>query len=282
MIYGGLVWVLLVCQAFCQQATHQQAPHVVIGTTSDQQAVPQTRLCRCDELEQCYKEQTTQYNDLSARCRQECGIALIPSDTIDATAQCYQRYEQAKRDHKSNKHRCVENLVSKPCLSDQPHSASQPTTFSVDPSTLIQHRIKRNYKQFYPTQLNLYHQCVKTCRKNQGVVHFNLDGTPVKTATKTPTNAATPVVPNMVQKPGKGYAACATKLNCLLVPVDKNLEKQAKQICKYQTAQVEDFEFNLCTCLETALKQNFQCTTAPVVDTCSSSSGEGIDKGSCK
>lgn len=271
-------------QALCQpQAHHQQAAPAEGCPFSGQhqQAILQQRQCRCDELEQCYKDQTTQQQDLFSRCRHECGVALIPNDTIEQVSNCYQAYEQGKRDQKTNKYRCVENLISRPCLTNDEHQAPPvQATLTVDPTKIVQNRIKRNYKQFYPSQLNMYTACVKTCGKNRGIVQFNLDGTPVKASTKTATNTQHGVagMNNMItaQKPGKGYALCAAHLGCQLVPVDKQMEKQAKQICKYQTTQVEDQELKLCTCLEGALSQNFQCvpTSAPATETCASQSGE--------
>lgn len=66
-----------------------------------------------------------------------------------------------------------------------------------------QHQTKRRYKTLLPNQLNLYTACVKACRKNRGVVQFNLDGTPIKAAVD-PTK--------VVLKPEKGYAFCAAQL----------------------------------------------------------------------
>jgi len=265
------------------QHQNQQAIPVAGTPTGAQQAIP-PRYCRCDELEKCYSEQTTQHQDLSARCRQQCGTTLLPNETIEQVANCFATYENGRRDQKTNKYRCVENLISRPCLTDQQQTPPTQATLTVDPSKIVQPRIKRNYKAGYPAQLNLYHSCVKTCRKNSGVVHFNLDGTPVKQATKQATNTQQTVDMtkiNAAQKPGKGFAACAAQLGCLLVPVDKQMEKQAKQICKYQNAQVEDHELKLCTCLEGALNQNFQCTPTPAVETCSSSASQSGEK-SCE
>jgi len=271
--YGFLICGALFYQASCQhghqhQAVHQQPPQTAGG---QQQAIPpQFRFCRCDELEQCYKDQTTQQLDLFARCRQECGVALLPSDTVDQVSQCYQAYEQGRRDFKTNKYHCVENLINKPCITDQQTTPPPQTTFTVDPSKMVQHRQKRNYKMLYPSQFNLYTSCVKTCRKNQGVVQFNLDGSPMKTAATNPQQATLDAAKaNVGQKPGKGYALCAQQLNCHLLPIDKLMQKQAKEICKYQNPFVDDFELKLCTCLETALKQNFQCNPTTTTGSCS-------------
>jgi len=253
------------------------------ASTGYQQAVPPPRYCRCDELEKCYAEQSTQQEDLSSRCRRECAATLLPNETSNQVTRCYEAYENGKRDQKTNKYQCVQNLISRPCLTDQQQQAPPTqTTLTVDPTKIVQPRVKRNYKLGYPTQLNLYQACVKTCRKNRGVVQFNLDGTPVKPTTKPAGNLQQPVVPaNTAQKPGKGFVACAAQLGCQLVPVDKSLEKQAKQICKYQSTQVEDQEFKLCTCLEGALNQNLQCTPTPAQDTCSSSGSQSGEKSAC-
>jgi len=276
MLHGLILGFLFFYQASCQQVPQQQA--VPIG--GQQQAVPQFRFCHCDELEQCHKDQTVQQSDLFSKCRQECGVALLPNDSIDQVAQCYQAYEEGKRNHKNSKHQCVEKFISRPCISDQQHQSAPPpqTTLTVDSSKISTHKTKRNYKTLLPTHLSLYNTCVKTCRKNRGMVQFNVDGTPVKTATKPASNCQNVDPAKTTLKPEKGYASCAVKLNCQLLPLDKNVEKQAKQICKYQKAQVEDVEVKLCTCLENALKQNFQCTTA---DTCSSPSGQTGQK-SCE
>jgi len=271
--YGFMIFGILFSLALCQQVPQQQGVHHQTAGQQQQQqaapaesgylhAVPQFQFCRCDELEKCYNEQKTQQQDLSGKCRRECSAAFLPNDSGDSVSQCYHAYEQGKRDFKTNKYHCVENMVNKPCVTDQQATPPPQTTFTVDPTKIVQHRQKRNYKLSYPHQLNLYTSCVKTCRKNQGVVQFNLDGTPIKTVPGNTQNAfdATKANVGQQQKTGKGYALCAQQLNCQLLPTNKQLQKQAKEICKYQNPPAEDFELKLCTCLETALKQNFQCT----------------------
>lgn len=281
-LYGIMIFGVIFCQVQCQQV-HQQGVKPQTGhqnadaptASNQQQAIPPLRFCRCDELEKCYHEQRTQQQDLFSKCRQECGVALLPNDTINQVSQCYQDYEQGKRDHKTNKYQCVENLINKPCITDQQTTPPPQTTFTVDPSKMVQRRQKRNYKMLYPHQLSLYNSCVKTCRKNQGVVQFNVDGTPVKSTTGNAQPGFDPTKTNNgQQKPGKGYALCAQQLNCQLLPINKQLQKQAKEICKYQNAPNEDFDLKLCTCLETALNQNFQCVPPTATDTCSSASSQ--------
>jgi len=224
------------------------------------QYMPPQRFCGCDELNRCYNDRLTRDHNLLVNCRQHCGTRVFLDETLQKVVHCYDEYEHKRADIESQRRQCVENMGSRQCVSES--LTTPPQTVTINTTEFLQAGAKRVTirKASMPSALNQMHACVRTCVKNLGFVQFNADGTPIEKPTlksaKTNTVNEEKQVP---EKNGNDHIVCAAQLNCQLSPVDKKLDKQAKQLCKFQPGHNEDLELQLCTCLETALGQNMYC-----------------------
>jgi len=237
-----------------------------IQETSLPQFIPPQRFCGCDELNQCVKDQSTKEHDLLTACRRECGARIFLDSTSKKIGACYDTFDHKKNEACSNHRQCVESMGVRQCVSD--HHVDTPQTFTINTTEFLQagnnQKANANRKLILPESVNHLAVCTRHCVQNLGVVEFNPDGSIVKSKTATGKKQEQ-------QKNGKendngngnsGKAAlCSVLLNCQLSPLDKKLDKQARQLCKFQPGiHQEDHELALCTCLEGALGQNLYCT----------------------
>jgi len=156
------------------------------------------------------------------------------------------------------------------CHSTNAHTPPQTVTINTTEFLHSNTKSSGTRKVAYPDSISTLNSCLKTCVKNQGTVQFNPDGTVVKAAKPPKGNGNG----EKNHKNGKEYTLCATHLGCQLAAVDKKLEKQAKHLCKLQSGPQDDYDSNLCTCLETALGQNLHCADQlSNSESCSSPSG---------
>jgi len=205
---------------------------------------------------------------LLSNCRQECGSKIFLQPTLQKVIHCYDEYEHGKSDADARNQRCLDEMGSKYCVS--PGTQPRPQTVVINTTEYLHDGTKRNYnrKISFPDSISSLNSCIKTCVKNDGIVQFNPNGTPVK-STKTAKDGNE----EKKQKNGKHYELCANQLGCQLVPVDKKLEKQVKQLCKFQPGPQDDYDSQLCTCLENTLGQNLHCAEKlSSSESCSSSS----------
>jgi len=246
-IFGFLLLGVFVFQTLGLKQQAVQSPPPVF------QQVP-LRVCGCEELNRCYQDQVAKDRNLVANCRQACAEKIFLNPTLQKVSQCYDEYERTRADVESRTRQCVEEMGSRQCVSS--HTHTPPQTVTINATDYLQTGAKRNHKIAYPDSINQLNSCVRTCFKNQGIIQFNPDGTLIK-APKTPkTNGNGEKTQN---KNGKEYSLCATQLNCQLAPLDKKLDKHAKQLCKFQPVPQGDHDSKLCGCLETALGQNLHC-----------------------
>jgi len=242
--------------------------------TSIPQYIPPQRFCGCEELNRCVNDQSAKDHNLLTACRQQCGSRIFLDPSLNKVVDCYETFDQKRSDVELHQHECVESMGSRQCISDE--HIETPSTFTINTTEYLQAGTKRtngHRKLNLPESVNQLNTCIRTCFKNLGIVQFNPDGTIVKANTgktgKTGKNKENGEETQEQHRNGKENgngngnngktALCATLLNCQLSPIDKKLDKQAKQLCKYQPGPQEDTEMALCTCLETALGQNLYC-----------------------
>jgi hypothetical protein len=215
--------------------------------------------------------------DLLTLCRQECGSRIFLDGTLKTVIHCYETYEHKKSDADAQSRHCVENMGSRQCV-EETHRHTTPQTVTINATEFLHSKRNNNRKLTFPGPLDSLISCTRTCVRNQGVVQFNADGTPVKSKVKENKNCGN-CEKEKQDKNGNGFSHCAMQLNCQLSPVDKKLEKHARQLCKFHAGQQEDNELNLCTCLETALGQNLHCTEQlSTAETCSSPASQSSGK----
>jgi len=242
--------------------------------------IPPQRVCGCEELNRCINDQATRDHNLLTACRQECGSRIFLDSTSKKIASCYETFDHKRSEDDSHIRQCVESMGSKQCISD--HHIDTPSTFTINTTEFLQAGNKRNgngnRKLTLPDSINQLNVCTRTCVKNLGIVQFNADGSIVQSNTKTAKNGEKQEQKNGKENGGneaKTALLCATLLNCQLSPLDKKLEKQAKQLCKFKPGTHEDTEMALCTCLETAVGQNLHCTEQlSPSDSCSSTTAQ--------
>jgi len=240
--------------------------------------IPPQRLCGCDELNKCLDDQAGKESHLLASCRKECGARVFLDSTSKKVSGCYEAFDKKRSDSDSQSRQCVESMGVRQCVSDQHHET--PATFTINTTEYLQSGNKRcngQKKLVLPESVNQLNTCIRTCVKNLGVVQFNPDGTIAKPATQTKTGKNKENGEQKKEKENGGRsgtaAICATMLNCQLSPIDKKLDKQARQLCKFQPQESqEDTEMTLCTCLESALGQNLHCTEQLSTESCASTS----------
>jgi len=250
-----------------KQRGNQQQQHT-IQETSLPQFIPPQRFCGCDELNRCVHDQSTKEHELLTACRRECGARIFLDSTMKKIGGCYDTFDHKKHEACSNHRQCVESMGVRQCISD--HHIETPQTFTINTTEFLQAGTKQNAnghrKLILPESVNQLAVCTRTCVQNLGVVNFNPDGSIIKP--KTANNGK-----NKQEKQKNGQengngngnsgkaALCSVLLNCQLSPLDKKLDKQARQLCKFQPGiHQEDNELALCTCLEGALGQNLYCT----------------------
>jgi len=235
------------------------------------QFIPPQRFCGCDELNQCVNDQTKKENDLLTACRRECGARIFLDGTLKKITGCYDTFDHKRNEADTNHRQCVESMGVRQCLSD--HHVDTPQTFTINTTEYLQAGTKqnanRNRKLALPESINQLNLCTQTCVQNLGIVEFNPDGSIVKSKAANGKNKNNGE--KQEQKNGKengngngnyGKAAlCSVLLNCQLSPLDKKLDKQARQLCKFQPGiHQENTELALCTCLEGVMGQNLYCT----------------------
>jgi len=258
--FGCLILGIFVHQVFGLKQNSIQE------TSLPLQYIPPQRFCGCEELNRCINDQSTRDHNLLTACRQECGARIFLDPTLKKVVGCYDTFDHKRNEADSHRRQCVESMGSRQCISD--HHVDTPATFTINTTEYLQgnKRCSGNRKLALPDSVNQLNLCTRTCVQNLGIVQFNADGSIVKPATtKAAKNGEKQEQEKNGKENGNGHGAktaqlCATLLNCQLSPLDKKLDKQAKQLCKFKPGTHEDTEMALCTCLESALGQNLRCT----------------------
>jgi len=278
MFFGFVLLAIVTQMIALKQKSVESPPSVAVVIPPIQQVpivIPPQRFCGCDELKRCHDEQLTKDRDLLTRCREECGARIFLESTRVKVVQCYEAYESKKSDADAANRQCVENMGSRICL-EEGHQHTTPQIVTINATQFLHAGENRNHNRKFPLpdSVNTLNSCTKTCIRNQGIVQFNPDGTLVKSKTKTCKNGGNGEKEKQ-GKNGNGYSSCAALLNCQLSPLNKKIDKHAKQLCKFQLGLQEDNEFHLCTCLEAALGQTLHCTDPlPTTGTCSSTASQ--------